>query len=341
MTIEKQSEPRKSRFGVPAWIRIAVSAGLLAYLLNKIEIEKSLGIISDARLDLLIVALLLVVVMRVLAAYRWYVFVRAMQVDVPFWTLLRYTFVSSFLGFFMPGTVGVELVRVYSLSRATSNLAMAFSSVLLERLFSFLAVILLVLVGLASAPPGLPPAIAQAAWVGLMVLVGATIAISSSRLRSLSFAFLPGRQLAPARDKLRKLYANLDACRRRPYLMIWAVFIAVAFQALRVIRLAVGAAAVGIQFPFLYFMIFTPMALFISQIPISIAGLGVREGSFVYLFGLGGMTAEAAFIVSLISFTYMILETLPGAVLYAAGERKRLRERRDQSLASSRDAKIE
>ena len=56
--------------------------------------------------------------------------------------------------------------------------------------------------------------------------------------------------------------------------------------------------------------------ILITLLPISIAGLGVRELGFVYLFGQAGMPAEVALPLSLmLRLLYMLLAT-PGAWFY-------------------------
>jgi uncharacterized membrane protein YbhN (UPF0104 family) len=54
----------------------------------------------------------------------------------------------------------------------------------------------------------------------------------------------------------------------------------------------------------------------ISLLPITIAGLGVREVGFVYFLGLGGMPAEVALPLALIQRLFTIIATLPGAWWY-------------------------
>ena len=80
---------------------------------------------------------------------------------------MRLTFIGVFCGTFMPG--GAELARIYMLSKLTSDLALTFSSLLVERVLALIALFILVLLGLLVAPPGLPPLLGYGAWVGLVM----------------------------------------------------------------------------------------------------------------------------------------------------------------------------
>ena len=118
-------------------------------------------------------------------------------------------------------------------------------------------------------------------------------------------------------SRLGKLYAALDEYRTRPSLLAWAVVLAFAFQLIRVTLFVVGAWALGMHVPTIYFLIVVPVAVIARLLPISIGGLGVRELSLVTLLGLVGVSPEAAISLSLLAYLMEILAgCIPGAILY-------------------------
>ena len=298
------------------WLRLCVGIGLLALLLHWVDFGKSLTIAAAARLDVMVLLPLVLLVDRLMAAFRWYLLVHGKNAAVTFWGIVRLVFVSGFAGYFTPGSVGVEAVRVYGLSRTISNLALSVTSVLVERLLALFALTLLVLVGLALRPPGLPPEYGRLAWLALAVLIVGVCALMSPWLRRLSLLALPAGWLAPVRRGLQKIYAVLDDYRRQPGLMLWSLAIAVIFQLNRCLLSAVGAAALGSSLPFVYFVVIVPVVALVSLMPISIAALGVRELAYIYLFGLVGMPAETALALALLIRVSGLLLLLPGAWFY-------------------------
>jgi uncharacterized protein (TIRG00374 family) len=108
----------------------------------------------------------------------------------------------------------------------------------------------------------------------------------------------------------------LDYYRRRPGLLAAAFATGLLFQLLRCALVAIGAAAFGVHVPFLLFVVIVPVIILITLLPISIAGLGVREVGFVYLFGLAGISAEIALALSLLIRLLDLLMALPGAWFY-------------------------
>ncbi len=65
-----------------------------------------------------------------------------------------------------------------------------------------------------------------------------------------------------------------------------------------------------------YYFLFVPLSTAVSMIPVSLAGLGVREGAFVFLFTRAGSTVEEALSLSLLWFAVMVSVSVLGGVEY-------------------------
>ena len=94
------------------------------------------------------------------------------------------------------------------------------------------------------------------------------------------------------------------------------MLLAIAFQLMRCVTPALGAAALGAPLPFIFFVALMPIILLLALAPISIAGLGVQEAGFVYFFGLLGMPVEVALPLSLLVRLCSVMALLPGAWFY-------------------------
>jgi uncharacterized protein (TIRG00374 family) len=305
------------RHGLRLGLRATISIGLLAWVISGIDLRSAGEAMLRANLLLVPVIFFLVIVERLLASLRWYLLVRG-DPRVTYWRITRLLFTTTFAGFFFPGTVGVELLRVYTLGRGIANIALAFSSVLVERIQALTALAMLTLIALASAPPGMPPEIAPTAWIGLAVLMGSTALLLWQPFRTMTFRLLPGSRLERLRFQLAKVYDCLDLYRRQPGPMAFGLLVAVGFQVLRIAQVVVGAWALGIDLPVQYYFVIMPTIILLTLLPISIAaGLGVREAAFVHLFGLVGMAGDAAFSLSLFVYVISFSAGLPGAWMYA------------------------
>jgi uncharacterized membrane protein YbhN (UPF0104 family) len=76
------------------------------------------------------------------------------------------------------------------------------------------------------------------------------------------------------------------------------------------------ARSLGAHIPYLWFLSFIPSVSIISMIPISIAGLGIREGAYVALFAALGVSSGISLSISLTVFSLNLLLCVIGGVLY-------------------------
>ncbi len=89
--------------------------------------------------------------------------------------------------------------------------------------------------------------------------------------------------------------------------------------------------AYGYEIPFMQHVALYPVIAILTLIPITVGGLGVREGFFVYFYSMIGVPAHIAVGVSLVIYALMaLLPAACGAVVYLWGS---FRENtRDESL---------
>jgi uncharacterized protein (TIRG00374 family) len=80
------------------------------------------------------------------------------------------------------------------------------------------------------------------------------------------------------------------------------------------------SAALGIQVAAVYFFLFVPLITVCTMLPISLGGIGVQEGAFVYFFSLAGMPLAGALALSLLLRFVSIVASLPGGILSLSQE---------------------
>jgi hypothetical protein len=73
--------------------------------------------------------------------------------------------------------------------------------------------------------------------------------------------------------------------------------------------------AVGYQIPFLVNIFVSPVFFLVFLLPISFGSLGVREATYIILYGLFGVPAETALLVSFLNLSGILLNNAIGAVL--------------------------
>jgi len=74
--------------------------------------------------------------------------------------------------------------------------------------------------------------------------------------------------------------------------------------------------ALQIEIPFSYSIILYPLVGTFAAIPISLNGIGLREGGYLFLLGLIGINTEKGVAFGLLLFLIVAVDSLIGGVLF-------------------------
>jgi uncharacterized protein (TIRG00374 family) len=301
--------------------RLLIAAGLLAYTFWRSNPREVWHIAAGALAAPLVAAISLVLVDRALMAWRWVVLLRPLEGKTlpPFGTLLRIFFVSTFLGTFLPGSVGGDAVRAFRLSRRGVPAGDAVASVFLDRVLGVLSLLVMTPIGLLLARD-------LAANIGivlaLIVTAGACLAtavIVFSEHAEIAAArvlqTLPRQRARRAGEHVVGSMRRYSSCHRD---LVWVLIASIAVQVLRVVQAYYLGVALGIRQPIGVYFMFVPLILLIMLLPITVNGIGTSQAAFVWLFGRAGTPSAEAFALSVLFVALGIVGNLPGAFLYAA-----------------------
>ena len=302
--------------------RIVVAAGLTGYILWRSDPAAVAAAATGVEWRWVGVAVLLVLVDRALMAYRWVALLCTIESErrPPIGPLMRVFFVSTFVGTFLPASVGGDIVRSYSLARLNVDAGDAVASVLMDRLLGVASVFLMALAGLALARDLSENAaivggliVAATACIATLVLIFSprAAALASQAASWLPFAAVR-RTGAGIVDSIRKYAAY-------PPQLIAVLACSLAVQALRVFQAFYLGRSLGIDAPLTAYFAFIPPILLIMLLPVTINGLGTSQAAFVWFFARAGVASAAAFALSVLFVALGIVGNLPGALLYAAG----------------------
>jgi len=117
---------------------------------------------------------------------------------------------------------------------------------------------------------------------------------------------------------------------------LFAGLIAVATltQVLRVAVHVLVARALGVGLAAPYFFLFVPLLAVIVSLPISLNGIGVREGAGMVLFGLVGVDRSRAFSLQFTTYLVAVAVSLLGAFVVLGSMLRRSLRSRDPERSS-------
>jgi uncharacterized protein (TIRG00374 family) len=307
-------------------VRLTVATALTALILWKANPAAVAAVAMRADLRWILLAVALVVVDRTLMAYRWLVLLCPLDPSArpPFGAVMRVFFVSTFLGTFLPASVGGDAVRAFGLAQLRVPAGAAVASVLMDRLLGVLSIVLVGIAGLALTPASdllSTWAVALSLCVATAVCAAGALIVFSEAAAALAQRVASRLPMARARALAGDLTLATRAYARFHRELINVLTGSVAVQILRVLQAWCLGRALAIDAPMLVYFAFVPLILLVMLLPVSINGIGTSQAAFVWFFGRAGIPAADAFALSVLFLALGIIGNLPGGLLYAFSPR--------------------
>jgi hypothetical protein len=299
------------------WLKVAVSVVLLGLLLWRIDINEIGRTLQDVSLELLALGTGIFIFTNLVSAYKWRLIILAQGEKVSYGYLAALFYIGLFFNNFLPTNFGGDVVKAYKLSRVTGRAADAAGSVVIDRVTSTIA-----LLTIAAVPALLELSLLGTgiALVVLAMLVFAALIVvffTSERFaRRLSGLRIFSYDPFGFRRHLKSFYYSLHDFQQHKTTLALVMLISLIYQGLQIITVYVLALSLGIEVSLIYYFLFIPIVLAVGMLPVSLNGLGVREGAWVLLFGQVGVSPAQAFTMSVLSFFVMTLVSLIGGFFY-------------------------
>lgn len=293
---------------------IAVSAGALAYVAHRVDVRGVVDALSGVRLDLLVAVFCLHAAGQLLSARKWGVLAAALGFRRSYADYARFYFIGMFVNLLGPSTLGGDITRALYLGD-TGRRALAATSVLYDRVSGVLVLVVIGLAALLAFPQyGLPRAMS-------VIAAGAMAALL------LSWWIVPraAALLLPPDHRLRRFIREQMAPFYSDAVLLTEVAsYSVAFHLVEVTAQYVMARSFGLTVPFSYCLIFHPAVTLLAAVPVSVAGLGVREAGYVFFLELVGVPGGTALTMGLLwSAVLMAGGLIGGGLLLLGGQRAR------------------
>lgn len=282
-------------------LKLAISSSLLYLVLTKTGIEEVFLTLRSVSILSFIAAVALYIVTQMTSTIRW-------KLLLPEGIGIRRVFslymIGAFFNTLLPGVIGGDAVKGFYLYQLTGKGSMSLASVFMDRYIGFIG---LIIICSLSFPFGFKYfSGSHLEWILPFVIVSFIIA------SFLIFGLRLGRQIR----LLSEFYAYFHAYRNQTRIILQALGLSIILQLMGIFTVYVLALGMGQDIPFLVFLIFLPLIILFTMIPVSISGLGVRESAFVLFFGLVGMKPEVSTALSLLWFLTVTTASLIGLIEY-------------------------
>jgi len=298
-----------------------------AWTVGPHELWSQVTLIHKGALALSVVLMAMTIVLGVM---RWRMVLRVHGLDLPWSRAAEISLVAHFFNSFLLGSTGGDLMKAYYAARETHHKKTeAVLTVFADRLIGLWAMLLFA--GVMMLPNLNLIGTHSLLRAVCVVVVGMLAACTVIAL--LAFRGGVSKRWSGAREWLRRLPQGervnrlLESCRefgRQPLFLTRTLGVSMALNTFCVLQLLVLCWGLQIKVPALAMFLIVPIIICISAVPITPAGLGVRENLFVLL--LAGSTLAVpqtlALAVSLLAYAGSLFWSIVGGFVYVAFKEK-------------------
>jgi len=300
-------------------LKVAVSAALVVWILAKADLQAIFAALSGVDAGWLALGLSCLLVASMLRAHRWGILLASQGVLPGRLFLFKSVLCSVFFRQFLPSTVGGDTIRGYDSWRAGASPGLAVSALVIDRLLGLIVLTIFALSAIAFGP-AVPEAI-RGAWqiilAGGAVLAGLTWYLLGAGGRlDRRFGRLAERIPRPVSARLGKVHGALTAFRGARGALWRAFGFSFLLQATSITYYALLAQALGLGIGYAAFYVIAPLAIVVMMLPLSINGIGLREGIFVLLLGIWGVGAAEAVALAWLDFGATLAYGVLGGIVY-------------------------
>jgi len=304
MTEKKKKSSIKSKI---IWaVKFCVSAGIIAYIFLKIFRSSNLGEIKQILLQVPLAAFLAWMAGAFLvkgtgmfmAVVRWRILLIGQGYRIGWWHLIGSFLIGRFIGSFTPSTTGLDGWRLYDIARQARNTAASVSVILVEKITGFFILSVLIL---ATMPLGGVIIRSEAyrqtyekastimvAALGIPMLVAFVMILKPSLIKKVieKLSKYAGRFAG----KLMKFADALGAYEKKKALLLYALAAGFVVHLGTCAMYFFTAHSLGFDVSLKAVFFIGPIMIAATIVPVSIAGVGVRELVWAVLIGeqLGG-----------------------------------------------------
>jgi uncharacterized membrane protein YbhN (UPF0104 family) len=307
-------------------IKIIISIGILAFLFNRVEV----GVLWEQfrRIEIIIIVFgfAILFIQCTLSSFKWKVILSIENKSVPYLFLLKSYMIGNFLSLFLPSSFGGDLYRIYALKKYSTDYLQNTSSVLFDRITGLFALLSISILSFALFFRNVIDVRIMAIYVSAIIVFWV---MTTHWFINFFEKFESKLVQFP-----RRILISFSRYRSNIPVLLTTLGISFFFQSNIVFLNKVYVAALNIDIGITYLFMVIPLVYLTEALPISINGLGVREGAFVFFLNQAGFTSEQGLALGLlvISMRYVFAVSVGGSLFFVEMIRTRSSEKTQEAI---------
>jgi conserved hypothetical protein len=297
-------------------VKILISVILIYIIFKNMDIRAFLNHLKSINLLLYLIAIVFGFIGYFFSAVRWFIFIKAYKLNVSFFEANKYVFVGLFLGLILPSGAGVDLVRFFYAQR--NNLdrrAEVLSSIFVDRFVGVIALVCLALLGVYFGVEKIREVAKELIWI-MLLLIGFFIFMLTPLFEKIILSLFGNVKRFRIGERIQKLINSFSLYKENKIVVISSFFISIIMQFFFGTSAFFISKALGFNLNLVEIILITSAINFITMLPISFSGIGIREGGFIFFLS-DKIGLEGAVALSLLYYFSGILAFSPfGLVVF-------------------------
>jgi uncharacterized protein (TIRG00374 family) len=293
--------------------KFIISCLFATYLSLSVDWSIIFHAFSEINPFLYIVSTLLACGSIICVAFKYHVLIKDTAISHTVVSLTKINLISRFYAIFLPSAIGPESVRWYKVTRNQEGRAFFLAVTIFERLI-FLFVLIF---------SGFLPLFFYSSYPEILILRArlfpiVIVSISFIIIAKLYLLFPSIRiffntiieRIVPNRwhgHNTTNFFQNFSLKRPNLYLFIIIFGLSLFWQVFFLCRLFLLFKSAALPLNFIDVAWMGSLVLLLQVLPVSFAGIGVREGAYAYLFTLFNLPPEKGVLIGILFFSQMII----------------------------------
>jgi hypothetical protein len=297
-------------------LKLTITASLCVWLYTRVDLQALQEGLAHLGALPIVLAVLLHVAVVFLGAFRWWILLTHTHATTPFYKAFPSYYLGLFFNNLLPTGLGGDAVRILHLRARGVNTKALVSSTLMDRIIGLSTVIIMGFCGVLISKNFDFSSYTKTLFIAL-ILFG--LLIAGILLSDRSFRFIEAIAQKYRHTRVRTwLLDILLACysyRATKLRIAFAYAISVIGQSLVIIVYFMLGRGLGIDLTLATYFVAIPVVFLAASLPVSIGGLGVREGALVGMLISAGADLKIAVNLSLAYLIVLLISSMPGALV--------------------------
>lgn len=277
--------------------------------------------LAHAHYPLLVLGMVLVGPVYLLAAWRWWLLLRARELHVGFGQAFRLSMVGCFFNYCMPGSTGGDLVKAFYAAKGSTRRPDAVMTVIIDRVAGLLGLIILGgIAGVFVDDPRVKPVMVLIWGMAAAAVVCSAFYFSRHVRQATGLGWLLGAMLKPG-SALGKIEQAASAYACHKGVVTASIGLSLIVHSLIALSGMMAGYALGMQTPAGTLLAVIPVLILVAALPISYQGFGFMEVLAIRLLATPGMANANQIVVMLLLIRlYQVCYSLTGALYLMRGD---------------------